>query len=247
MGPVATQLPTLHERTQGERTDQLALVRLERGAGVAPAVEALAPDKPPVPWGNGKSMRVYHPGLGPPDATAQRRRATMFAGGVAGLFMFSAAIPDLLLATKPSLVPGWKAGMIASESMAPSSPSGNDVLVAPSDGIGLESGTASVFEAPGGSGLVSHRTIRLNANGTYRTPGDPNGQARPTPLTIYQVVGVVRLLVQLVGLPINCIRQARGFAWRSSLNALSSGVLVIRHSLLKRHDSWFELEVWVNA
>ena len=217
MGPVTTELPTLHERTQSERTDQLAPVRLERGAGVAPAVEALAPDKPPVPRGNGNSMRVYHPGLGPPDATAQRRRATMFAGGVAGLCMVSAAISDALLATEPSLIQGWKAGMIASESMAPSSRSGNGVLVAPSDGIGLEPGTASVFDAPGGSGLVNHRTVGLNANGTYRTQGDPNGQARPTPLTIYQVVGVVRLLLQLVDLPINGIRQARGSTWRSGL------------------------------
>jgi hypothetical protein len=91
------------------------------------------------------------------------------------------------------------------------------VLVAPSDGIGLESGTASVFDAPGGSGLVNHRTVGLNANGTYRAQGDPNGQARPTPLTVYQVVGVVRLLVQLVGLRINGIRQARGSTWRPGL------------------------------
>ncbi len=215
MGPVTTQLPTLHERTQSERTGQLAPVRLERGAGVAPAVEAPTPDKPPVPRGNGNSMRVYHPGLGPPDATAQRRRATMFAGGVAGLFMVSAAISDALLATKPSLIPGWKAGMIASESMAPSSRSGDMVLAAPSDGIGLGAGPVLVFDDRRGAGLVTHRIVGLNADGTYRTQGDPNGQARPTPLTIYQVVGVVRLLV--LGLPINGVRQARGSAWRSGL------------------------------
>ncbi len=139
----------------------------------------------------------------------------MFAGGVAGLFMVSAAISDALLATKPSLIPGWKAGMIASESMAPSSRSGDMVLAAPSDGIGLGAGPVLVFDDRRGAGLVTHRIVGLNADGTYRTQGDPNGQARPTPLTIYQVVGVVRLLV--LGLPINGVRQARGSAWRSGL------------------------------
>ena len=171
----------------------------------------------------------------------------MFAGSVAGLFTVSAAIFDALLATKPSLIPGWKAVMIASESVAPSSRSGDGVLVAPSDGIDLEAGTASVFDDPGGSGLVNHRTVGLDAEGTYRALGDPNGQARPTPLTGYQVVGVVRLLVQLVGLRVNWYSAGAWIYLAVWLTVLSSAVLVIPDAVLERYDPWFEPEVWVNA
>ena len=223
MGPVTIQQPTLHERTEGEGTDQLASVRLERGSAVASAIEALAPDKRPVPRERGNSTRDLSPwprafrrngSVKARLSPTTTRRLTMFAGGLGGLFMVSAAIAGALLATKPSMIPGWKALMIVSEPMAPSSPSGDGVLVARSDGIGLEAGTASVFDDPGGSGLVAHRTVGPNAGGTYRSQGGANGQARSTPLAADQAVGVARLLVPLVAIPINWY-SAGASTWRS--------------------------------
>ncbi len=255
MGPVTTQQPTLRERTQGEGTDQLAPVRLERGSEVAPAVEALAPGQP-VPPGTGTSTRHLPswPRESRHNGSAKARRsptttsrATMFAGGLAGLLMVSAAIAGALLATKPSLIPGWKALMIASESMAPSSPSGDGVLAAPSDSIGVGAGTVSVFDGRRGSGLVTHRTVGPNAGGTYRTHGGANGQARSTPLTADQVVGVGRLLVPLMGISINRYSAGAWVELAAWLTVLLLAVLVIRDAVLERYDPWVGPEVWVNA
>lgn len=171
----------------------------------------------------------------------------MFAGGLGGLFMVSAAIAGALLATKPSLIPGWKALMIVSEPMAPSSPSGDSVLVARSDGIGLEAGTESVFDDQGGSGLVTHRTVGPNAGGTYLSQGGGNGQARSVPLTVYQVVGAVRLLLQQLGLLVNWYSAGAWIHLAAWLTVLLLAVLVIRDSLLERYDPWVGPEVWVDA
>ena len=171
----------------------------------------------------------------------------MFVGDLAGPFMVSTAIAGALLATKPSLVPGWKSVIIASDSMAPSSRSGDGVLVAPSDSVRLEAGTVWVFDDPGGSGLVTHRIVGLSTGDTYRIQGGANGQAKSTPLIAYQVVGVVRLLVRLVGLPINWYSAGAWIHLAVWLTDLSLAVLVIRDPLLERYDPWVEREVWVNA
>lgn len=171
----------------------------------------------------------------------------MFVGGLAGPFMVSTAIAGALLATKPSLVPGWKSVMIASDLMAPSSRSGYGVLVAPSDNVRLEAGTVSVFDDPGGSGLVTHRIVGLSTGDAYRTQDDGNSQADSTSLAAYQVVAVARLLVRRVAIPINWYSAGTWIHLVAWLTDLLLAVLVIPDAVLERYDPWVEREVWANA
>ena len=134
-----------------------------------------------------------------------------------------------------------------SDLMTPSIRSGDIVLAAPSDGIGLGAGPVLVFDDRRGTGLVTHRIVGPNADGTYRTQDDGDGEADSTPLTIHQVVGVVRLRVQLVGLLFNWYSAGSWIYLAVWLNALSSGVLVIRDSLVERYDPRVEREVRVDA
>lgn len=128
------------------------------------------------------------------------RRAALFLVGLAGLFVVSAAITSALWVTVPSLLPGWMSVVITSDSMAPSIRSGDIVVAAPSSGVGLEVGTVVVFEDSARPGLVTHRIVGLNADGTYRTQGDANSQPDSTPLRPDQVIGTGRFLVPLIGL-----------------------------------------------
>ena len=192
---------------------------------MASAVEAQVPGQL-VPPGTGTSTR--HLPSWP--------RAPRHNGSAAALWV-----------TVPSLVLGWKSVVNTADSMAPSSRSGDIVVAAPSDSIGVGAGTVLVFDDPGGSGLVTHRTVGLNANGTYRTQFDGNGQADSTPLTVDQVVGVVRLLVQRVGLLINWYSARAWVDLAVWLTVLWSAVLVTRYALLQRCDPWVGPEVWVNA
>ena len=134
-----------------------------------------------------------------------------------------------------------------SDLMAPSIRSGDMVLAAPSDGIGLGAGPVPVFDDRRGAGLVTHRIVGLNAGGTYRTQDDGNGQADSTSLAADQAVGVVRLLVEQMGLLVNWYSAGAWIHLAAWLTVLLLAVLVIRDSLLERYDPWVGPEVWVNA
>ena len=95
--------------------------------------------------------------------------------------------------------------------------------------------------------MVTQRSGGRSTGDTYRIQGGANGQAKSTPLMAYQVVGVVRLLVRLVGLPINWYSAGAWIHLAVWLTDLSLAVLVIRNPPLERYDPWVEREVWVNA
>ena len=134
-----------------------------------------------------------------------------------------------------------------SDLVAPSIRSGDMVLAAPSDGIGLGAGPVLVFDDRRGAGLVTHRIVGLNADGTYRTQDDGNGQADSTSLAADQVVAVARLLVPLVGLPIDWYSAGAWIHLAAWLTVLLLAVLVIPDAVLERYDPWVEPEVWANA
>lgn len=142
---------------------------------------------------------------------------------------------------------GWKSVVNTSDSMAPSIRSGDRVLAAPSDGIGVGAGTVLVFDDRRGAGLVTHRIVGLNADGTYRTQDDGDGQADSTSLAADQVVAVARLLVPLVGLLVNWYSAGAWIHLLAWLTVLWLAVLVIPDAVLERYDSWVGPEVWVNA
>lgn len=157
--------------------------------------------------------------------------------GLARLFIFLTAMWLTLWVVAPVLA-GWSSVVITSGSMAPSIESGDVVVAAPSDGRGLVPGTVVVFRDDAGPGLVTHRIVSVNDDGTYETRGDANRVNDSAPLAPDQVVGVAKILVPLVGLP---VLWARTGAWLNlgawaAVTALA--VWAAQFALIEKYDPW---------
>ena len=111
-------------------------------------------------------------------------------------------------AAVPALVIGWEPVLITSGSMGPSISVGDIVLLTePPDDELLAPGTVITFRDPVvPDALVTHRIDNVREDGLYRTRGDANGQPDPDPVHPADVVGVGRMLVPLVGLPVLWLR-----------------------------------------
>ncbi len=111
-------------------------------------------------------------------------------------------------AAVPALVIGWQPVLITSGSMGPTISPGDLVLLGepPNDEL-LATGTVITYRDPGRSGgLITHRIDGVREDGMYRTRGDANGSPDSAPVAHEDVVGVARLLVPLVGLPVQWLR-----------------------------------------
>ncbi len=125
-----------------------------------------------------------------------------FLLGLLGLFVVYVTMSLALVAVAPAIGLGWTSVVITSGSMSPLISAGDVVLASPHNGQGLGPGAVVVFSDPARPGLLTHRIESVNSDGSYVTSGDANRQPDSTPLRSEQVVGVGRLLVPLVGLPL---------------------------------------------
>jgi signal peptidase I len=104
--------------------------------------------------------------------------------------------------------------------MAPGIRRGDVVIASPLEPSAITSGTVVVFEDTQERGLITHRIIGANTDGSYRTKGDANMFADSTPLTSDRVVGEGQVLVPLIGLPVIWFLQGAwqwGLLWAVSL------------------------------
>jgi signal peptidase I len=106
---------------------------------------------------------------------------------------------------------GWTPNIVSSGSMQPAISPGDVVMTAePAADLEFEGGTVVTFEDPARPGeLLTHRIVAQNDDGTYRTRGDGNQVADSTDLDPEDVVGVGRLLIPAVGLPLVWFDQGR--------------------------------------
>lgn len=112
-------------------------------------------------------------------------------------------------AAVPALLLGWQPVLITSGSMGPTISPGDVVLLSepPADEV-LETGAVITYRDPGRSGgLITHRIDGVREDGMYRTRGDANERPDSTPVAHADVVGVGRLLVPVVGLPVQWLRS----------------------------------------
>ena len=202
--------------------------------GTKPVV-VLGPD----PWGrppHGLVLEPDHVG----DVPRLRERITVrvrFYFGLVGLFATYAVLFLATWAVLPAFIPGWQSVVITSGSMSPSIRTGDVVVVTPSDGQGLSPGSVVVISDPAVSGLVTHRIVSVNPDGSYGTRGDANAQPDSTALRPDQVVGVGRLRVPFIGLPLVWYRTG---AWEK-LALWATGTLLVlwaaRYVLLDGYES----------
>ncbi len=121
--------------------------------------------------------------------------------GIAGLLVVYMSLWLAAWAVLPAVVPGWRSVVISSGSMSPSIRRGDVVVAAPSDGQGLSPGVVIVISDPAESGLVTHRIVGVNPDGSYRTKGDANLDTDTTPVSPEHVIATGRLVIPYVGLP----------------------------------------------
>ena len=161
-------------------------------------------------------------------------RATRFYFGLLGLFVVYVTMLLALSAVAPVTGLGWTSAVLTSGSMSPPIRTGDVVVASPHDGRGLAPGTVVVFSDR--AGLVTHRIESINPDGSYLTKGDANSQPDSTPLRPEQVIGVGRLLVPLIGLPL--VWYWAG-AW-GELAVWAAGTLLAlwlaRYALLEKYD-----------
>jgi signal peptidase I len=120
----------------------------------------------------------------------------------------------------PVILLGWTSSVITSDSMAPGIRRGDVVIASPLEPSAITSGTVVLFEDTQKRGLVTHRVIGVNADGSYRTKGDANMLADSTPLTSDRIVGEGQVLLPLIGLPVIWFLQGAwhwGLLWAVSL------------------------------
>jgi signal peptidase I len=116
-------------------------------------------------------------------------------------FLLRLAVISLALLFSAVFVPllfGWKPAVITSGSMKPSLQVGDVVLIDTHDKrFGIND--VITFDRAGRS--VTHRVVGMRADGTWRTKGDANGRSDSESVPSNDVVGQVRFVVPLVGLP----------------------------------------------
>lgn len=109
----------------------------------------------------------------------------------------------------PVLATSWQPLVVTSGSMAPGIRPGDVVFVDP-DRRAVDPGQVVTFEHPTTAGLlVTHRTRRQLEDGRWITAGDANDSDDSTPVAPDQIVGVARLLVPGVGLPLHWLTTTR--------------------------------------
>lgn len=99
---------------------------------------------------------------------------------------------------------------VSSGSMAPTMQPGDLLVVTPPPAT-ITPGTVVTFRLPGPTGdrLVTHRVTAVDADGALVTKGDGNRSQDSTPVPHEAVVGVSRLAIPFVGLPVVWLEQGR--------------------------------------
>jgi signal peptidase len=99
---------------------------------------------------------------------------------------------------------------VSSGSMAPTMQPG-DLLVVTPPPASIEPGAVITFRLPGleAERLVTHRVIGVEADGSVLTKGDGNQAQDSTPVPPEAIVGVSRLAIPFVGLPVVWLEQER--------------------------------------
>lgn len=103
------------------------------------------------------------------------------------------------------MLAGWSGSVVQSGSMEPNISAGDVVLSqAMTPGMPAPIGRVVTFAAPAGSatrGVILHRLLRQNSDGSLVTAGDANASDDSTPLARSDIISRARLLIPGIGLP----------------------------------------------
>ncbi len=125
---------------------------------------------------------------------------------------------------------GWKSHVIVSGSMQPRIMPGDVVLTQPVGDLKLQPGFVVVFHDPSNPGRqLVHRVSSVRADGSVVTKGDSNRIVDGKPVPRADILGLARLRVPYVGLPLFWRAQgASSHAILATLAILGAAVFVAR-------------------
>jgi signal peptidase I len=142
-----------------------------------------------------------------PASAAPQPRAysnwRLFGGFVGRTWLWFLA--GCLAVTLLPLLFGWRPYVVESGSMAPRIKVGDVILAAPEHDPKKLLGRVTVFHDPDlarNGEVKSHRVVQINADGSLTTKGDANQSVDSVHLQVSGVIGLGRLLVRWVGLPL---------------------------------------------
>lgn len=144
---------------------------------------------------------------------------------VAGLIVATAAA--LLMVTLLPVAFGWESTAVLTGSMRPGVSPGDVVVAGPAHAADLRVGRVVLFrDRAHGGRLLLHRISRVAADGRLVTRGDANDSDDAFAVALSDVVGLPRLRVPWVGLPVIWLHD--GQRGRLALGALAAtGALVL--------------------
>ena len=140
-------------------------------------------------------------------------RRTLLDGGLAvartAAVAALAAVGGLSVWAVAPVALGWQSHVIVSGSMSPAVEPGDLVLSAPAEVQDLAVGRVVLFTDPAGSGRTIAHRIREVHDGSVITRGDANAVDDSTPVPIDSVIGLGRLRIPVLGLPVVWLRDGR--------------------------------------
>ena len=153
----------------------------------------------------------------------------LLAAGIVGRTWLWFVAGCLIITLLPMLV-GWRAFVVESGSMEPRLRIGDAVLAAPDRDAQDLLGRITVFTDPDVADRTKvHRVTAVNTDGTLTTKGDANPTVDPTVVPMDDVLGLGRLLVRYVGLPLVWVQTGQ-WIWLGLflLSLLLAGLAISR-------------------
>lgn len=182
------------------------------------------------------------PGSGSARVPAKRGDEGRFYLGLVALVAIMVFATLAIIALFPNLVPRATSASITSDSMMPKLRAGDVVIAVDTGDAPIAIGTILVFEDPRAGGLVTHRIVGINPDGTYVTKGDANGTVDPAPVPPESVRGVGRWVVPYVGLPSVWLSEGRWLPLALTIAAIAGAVWLVRYAVEVRYDPWADGE-----
>jgi signal peptidase I len=153
---------------------------------------------------------------------------TLFGGFVGRTWLWF--LGGCLVVTLVPLLFGWRPYVVESSSMAPRIKVGDVILAAPEHDPQKLLGRVTVFHDPDpdkiGS-IKSHRVVAINSDGTLTTKGDANQSVDSVHVKLSGVVGLGRLLVRYVGLPLIWVQKGEWLKFALLLASIWFAALLV--------------------
>ena len=152
----------------------------------------------------------------------------MFGGFVGRTWLWF--LGGCLVVTLVPLLFGWRPYVVESSSMAPRIKVGDVILAAPEHNPQKLLGRVTVFHDPDPNrtgDIKSHRVVAINSDGTLTTKGDANQSVDSVHVKVSGVIGLGRLLVRYVGLPLIWVQKGEWLKFALLLASIWFAALLV--------------------